>query len=149
MNTTPSTNIPSNKRIASRLQSGTALLRMPNLRADRDAILFSAKSFAAAMLAYYISLRIGLPKPFWAIVTVYIVSQTSAGASFSRGVYRFVGTLVGAIATVAIVPNFVNHPMVCSVVLAGWIGLCLFFSLLDRTQERVNRCAQAVPFLTR
>ncbi|MFS2327576.1 FUSC family protein [Brucella sp. H1_1004] len=133
MNTTPSTNIPSNKRIASRLQSGTALLRTPNLRADRDAILFSAKSFAAAMLAYYISLRIGLPKPFWAIVTVYIVSQTSAGASFSRGVYRFVGTLVGAIATVAIVPNFVNEPLVCSVVLAGWIGMCLFFSLLDRT----------------
>ncbi|GEO82099.1 fusaric acid resistance protein [Pararhodospirillum oryzae] len=85
------------------------------------------------MLAYYISLRIGFPKPFWAIVTVYIVSQTSAGASFSRGVYRFAGTLVGAMATVAIVPNFVNDPMVCSVVLAGWIGLCLFFSLLDRT----------------
>ena len=103
------------------------------MKADADAILFSAKSFAAAMLAYYISLRIGLPKPSWAIVTVYIVSQNSAGASFSRGVYRFAGTFIGAIATVVIVPNFVNDPMVCSVVLAGWIGLCLFLSLLDRT----------------
>ncbi|NNU63150.1 FUSC family protein [Ochrobactrum soli] len=111
----------------------TSFLRTPSMIADADAILFSAKSFAAAMLAYYISLRIGLPKPFWAIVTVYIVSQTSAGASLSRGVYRFAGTFVGAIVTVAIVPNFVNDPIVCSVVLAGWIGLCLFFSLLDRT----------------
>ncbi|MFP1684446.1 FUSC family protein [Alloalcanivorax sp. C16-1] len=100
---------------------------------DAEAVLFSAKSFAAAMLAYYLSLRIGLPKPFWAIVTVYIVSQTSAGASLSRGVYRFVGTFIGAIATVVIVPRFVNEPMLCSLMLAGWIGLCLFFSLLDRT----------------
>lgn len=108
-------------------------LRQPARKEDADAILFSAKSFAAAMLAYYVSLWIGLPKPFWAIVTVYIVSQTSAGASLSRGVYRFAGTFVGAIATVAIVPNFVNDPIVCCLILAGWIGRCLFLSLLDRT----------------
>lgn len=133
MNTAQPIHTPSSKTVAAMFKAGTSLLCAPTMKADADAILFSAKSFAAAMLAYYISLRIGLPKPFWAIVTVYIVSQTSAGASFSRGVYRFAGTFVGAIATVAIVPNFVNHPMVCSVVLAGWIGLCLFFSLLDRT----------------
>jgi uncharacterized membrane protein YccC len=103
------------------------------LRTDADALLFSAKSFAAAMLAYYIALRAGVPKPSWAIVTVYIVSQTSAGASLSRGVYRFAGTIVGAVATVAIIPCFVNDPLVCSVVLAGWIGLCFYLSLLDRT----------------
>ena len=117
------------------LRVRTGFLRTPSMKADADAILFSAKSFAAAMLAYYISLRIGLPKPFWAIVTVYIVSQTSAGASLSRGVYRFAGTFIGAIATVAIVPNFVNNPIVCSVMLAGWIGLCLKFccaALLNR-----------------
>jgi len=115
------------------MRVGLDVLRAPAIKVDAEAILFSAKSFAAAMLAYYISLRIGLPKPFWAIVTVYIVSQTSAGASLSRGVYRFAGTVIGAMATVAIVPNFVNDPVVCSGALAGWIGLCLFFSLLDRT----------------
>ncbi|MFN4011343.1 MAG: FUSC family protein [Pannonibacter sp.] len=108
-------------------------LRAPATKADADALLFSVKSFAAAMLAYYVALHIGLPKPFWAIVTVYIVSQTSAGASLSRGVYRFAGTIAGAVATVAIVPNFVNDPIACSAVLACWIGLCLFLSLLDRT----------------
>jgi uncharacterized membrane protein YccC len=133
MNTAQPIHTPSSKTVAAMFKAGTSFLYAPTMKADADAILFSAKTFAAAMLAYYISLRIGLPKPFWAIVTVYIVSQTSAGASFSRGVYRFAGTFVGAIATVAIVPNFVNDPMVCSVVLAGWIGLCLFFSLLDRT----------------
>ena len=109
------------------------LLRSPALRADADALLFSAKTFAAAMLAYYIALRIGLPRPSWAIITAYLVSQTSAGASLSRGVYRLAGTLVGAAATVAIIPTFVSEPIVCSLVLACWIGFCLFLSLLDRT----------------
>ncbi|MET3712350.1 putative membrane protein YccC [Sphingomonas trueperi] len=108
-------------------------LRAPALRADAEALLFSAKTFAAAMLAYYIALRIGLPRPSWAIITAYLVSQGSAGASLSRGVYRMVGTLIGAAATVVILPTFVAEPIICSLVLAGWIGFCLFLSLLDRT----------------
>ena len=103
------------------------------LRSDAQAILFSAKSFAAAMLAYYLALSIGLQRPSWAIITVYIVSQTSVGASLSRSVYRLVGTLVGAAATVFIVPTFVNQPILCSAMLALWIAGCLCLSLLERT----------------
>ncbi|MDT3377352.1 FUSC family protein [Labrys neptuniae] len=133
MSVEPSANRSIGKAAAAIAGAASRYWRAPATRADADAVLFSVKSFAAAMLAYYIALRIGLPKPFWAIVTVYIVSQTSAGASLSRGVYRFAGTLIGAVATVAIVPNFVNDPIACSAVLACWIGFCLFFSLLDRT----------------
>ncbi|MEE2916540.1 MAG: FUSC family protein [Pseudomonadota bacterium] len=109
------------------------LVRAPALWADAEALLFSAKTFVAAMLAYYIALRIGLPRQSWAIITAYLVSQGSAGASLSRGLYRLTGTLVGAAATVAILPTFVGEPIICSLVLAGWIGFCLFLSLLDRT----------------
>ncbi len=112
---------------------GCGLPPLPAIKADAKALVFSIKSFAAAMLAYYLSLRIGLSKPSWAIVTVYIVSQASAGASLSRGLYRLVGTMVGAIATVLIIPNFVDDPILCSIVLACWIGFCLYLSLLDRT----------------
>lgn len=105
----------------------------PGLGNDANALLYAAKSFAAAMLAYYLALSIGLGTPSWAIVTVYIVSQTTVGASLSKGVYRLAGTVVGAAATVLIVPAFVNMPILCSVVLSGWIALCLYFSLLERT----------------
>lgn len=115
------------------LPSLRALRRTPLVRADAEALLFSAKTFAAAMLAYYIALRIGLARPSWAIVTAYLVAQSSAGASLSRGLYRLFGTLAGAAATVAIIPTFVGEPLVCSLVLACWIGFCLFLSLLDRT----------------
>lgn len=100
---------------------------------DANALLYSVKSFAAAMFAYYIALSIGLERPSWAIITVYIVSQTSVGASLSRCVYRLVGTAIGAGATVLIVPVFVNMPILCSVILAGWITFCLYLSLLERT----------------
>ncbi|MCT9872249.1 FUSC family protein, partial [Paenarthrobacter aurescens] len=90
-------------------------------------------SFAAAMLAYYIALSIGLERPSWAIITVYIVSQTSVGASLSRSLYRLVGTVVGAGITVLIVPTFANSSVFCSVILTGWITFCLYLSLLERT----------------
>ena len=98
-------------------------LSAPALLGDASALLYAARSFAAAMLAYYIALSIGLDRPSWAIITVYIVSQTSVGASLSRSLYRLSGTLVGAAATVWIVPTFATMPVVCSVMLTGWICL--------------------------
>ncbi|EOA1825170.1 FUSC family protein [Raoultella planticola] len=105
----------------------------PALLSDAHALLYSVRSFVAAMLAYYIALAIGLERPSWAIITVYIVSQTSVGASLSRSLYRLAGTVAGAGATVLIVPTFVNTPILCSVILAGWISFCLYLSLLERT----------------
>lgn len=105
----------------------------PALRNDAGALIYAAKSFAAAMLAYYLALSIGLERPSWAIITVYIVSQTSVGASLSRSLYRLAGTVVGACATVLIVPTFANTPILCSVVLTCWIAFCLWLSLLERT----------------
>ncbi|MDE0854627.1 MAG: FUSC family protein [Nevskia sp.] len=103
------------------------------MKHDYDAALFSLKCFAAAMLAYYCALAIGLPRPYWALGTVYIVSQPLAGASISRGVFRFAGTFIGATATVILVPAFANEPLVLSMALSLWIALCLFLAILDRT----------------
>ena len=101
--------------------------------ASRSEILFSLKSFAAAMLAVYISMRIGLPRPFWAMMTAYIVSAPFAGPTRSKGLYRAGGTLLGAIVVTFLVPQLANSPELLSLALALWIGGCLYFSLLDRT----------------
>jgi len=100
---------------------------------DRHTLLFSANSFAAAMLALYIGFALGLPRPYWAMTTAYIVSQPLAGAVRSKAVYRVFGTILGALATVALVPNLVNAPWLLSLALALWVGGCLAISLLDRT----------------
>lgn len=103
------------------------------MKQDAEAALFAVKCFAGAMLAYYIALSIGLSHPFWAVTTSYIVSQPLAGAVLSKALFRLTGTLVGAAVAVLLVPNFVNEPAVLSAVLALWLGLCLYISLLDRT----------------
>lgn len=101
--------------------------------ASKTEILFSVKSFAAAMLAVYISMRIGLPRPFWAMMTAYIVSAPFAGPTRSKGLYRAGGTLLGAIVVTFLVPQLANSPELLSLALSLWIGGCLYFSLLDRT----------------
>jgi len=98
-----------------------------------DAALFSAKCFVGAMLAYWIALRIGLTRPYWAVATAYIVAQPLAGAAVSKAVFRLCGTLLGAVAAVVLVPNLVNSPELLSLALALWLGLCLYISLQDRT----------------
>lgn len=103
------------------------------MKVDAEAVLFSVKCFIAAMLAYYIALRIGLTRPYWAVTTSYIVAQPLAGAVLSKALFRLMGTLLGATAAVVLVPAFVNEPAVLSFALALWLGLCLYISLLDRT----------------
>jgi uncharacterized membrane protein YccC len=106
-------------------------LRLP--RFSRAELLFSGKSFAAAMLAMYLASRAGLPRPFWALMTTYVVAHPLAGAVRSKAVYRFVGTLIGSTATVLLVPALSNAPELLTLVLALWVGLCLCISLFDRT----------------
>lgn len=98
-----------------------------------DEWLFAAKTFAAAMLAVYVALAIGLDRPYWAMATVYIVSQPLAGAVRSKALYRLLGTLVGAAATVVLVPNLADAPELLCAALALWTGVCLYLALLDRT----------------
>jgi uncharacterized membrane protein YccC len=100
---------------------------------DAKAALFSLKSFAAAMIAYYISLRIGFFQPVWAVMTVYLVSQPLAGQVLSKALFRILGTVLGGTAAVIFVPTFVNEPLVLSFVLAVWVGFCVYVALLDRT----------------
>jgi uncharacterized membrane protein YccC len=101
--------------------------------ASRAEMLFSAKSFAAAMLSIYVAMRIGLPRPFWALMTSYVVAAPFTGPTRSKGVYRALGTMLGACAMVFVVPQLVNSPELLSLALALWVGGCLYISLLDRT----------------
>ncbi|MGJ7612601.1 MULTISPECIES: FUSC family protein [unclassified Variovorax] len=102
-------------------------------RFTRAELLFSGKSFAAAMLAMYLASRAGLPRPFWALMTTYVVAHPLAGAVRSKALYRFCGTLIGSTATVLLVPALSNAPELLTLVLALWVGLCLCISLFDRT----------------
>ena len=96
-------------------------------------LIFALKTFAASMLALVIALAMDLPRPYWAMATVYITSQPLAGATSSKAFFRVMGTLVGATMTVVLVPNLINAPELLCLAIALWVGLCLYLSLLDGT----------------
>jgi uncharacterized membrane protein YccC len=94
--------------------------------------LLSAKTFAAALLAFYTALAVGLPRPYWAFATAYIVSNALTGATRSKGLYRIVGTLIGATAAVLVLPLLVDTPLLLSLFISVWTGTLLYLSFLDR-----------------
>ncbi|TCV96623.1 FUSC family protein [Biostraticola tofi] len=101
----------------------------------RNEIIYSLKSFSAAMLALYLSSRAGLPNTFWSLMTVYVVSQPLAGMVRSKALYRILGTFAGSTATVFMIPSLSNAPVLLTLAMALWVSLCLFVSLLDRTPK--------------
>ena len=94
---------------------------------------FALKTCAAAILALYLAFWIDLPRPYWALGTVYITSQVLAGATRAKALYRVLGTLLGAAVSVVLVPNLVNAPELLTLAIGLWVAVCLYFSLLDRT----------------
>ncbi|MEK6349337.1 MAG: FUSC family protein [Burkholderia sp.] len=95
--------------------------------------LFSVKTFGASMLALYLGLYFQLPRPYWAMATVYIVSNPFVGATRSKALYRALGTALGATAAILLVPPFVEAPFLFSVVVALWTGTLLYLAMSDRT----------------
>jgi uncharacterized membrane protein YccC len=97
-------------------------------------VVFSVNCFIAAMLSLCIAFRLDLKNPWWAMVTVYLTSQPLlSGTLRARALYRVVGTLIGAIVMVVIVPNLVDAPELTTAAIVLWVALCLYVSLLDRT----------------
>ncbi|MGU7782216.1 FUSC family protein [Burkholderia sp. PU8-34] len=95
--------------------------------------LFSVKTFAASQLALFLALYFQLPRPYWAMASVYIVSNPFVGATRSKALYRALGTALGAAAAILFVPPFVETPFLFSVIVAAWCGTLLYLAISDRT----------------
>lgn len=102
-------------------------------RPSNNDLVFALKTFLAAMLALFIAISLNLQNPMWAMGTVFIVANPLAGVLSSKAVYRMLGTLAGACLSILVLPPFINSPVPFSLIIAVWVGFCLYVSLLDRT----------------
>ncbi|HDR9176490.1 TPA: FUSC family protein [Burkholderia vietnamiensis] len=100
---------------------------------DPRKLLFSVTTFVAAALVLLISFAVSFPRPWWALLTVYVTAQPMAGTFRPKTIYRVAGIATGAIVTVAIAPNLQNSPALLVLCLALWIGFCIYLAVLDRT----------------
>jgi len=84
------------------------------------------------MLALYIAFWYDLPRPYWALASVYIVSNPFVGATRSKALYRVIGTVLGTLASVALVPPFAETPYLLSALIALWTGVFVYISISTR-----------------
>lgn len=64
---------------------------------DQDKIYQGIRLAFAAWLAFTIAVWFKIPNPYWAAMPIWVVSQPSRGLMLERGIYRFLGTCVGAL----------------------------------------------------
>ncbi len=106
---------------------------LPVIAVDASKLLFSFSSFLAAAMTLTIAFAASLPRPWWALLTVYVTAQPMAGAFRPKILYRLAGILTGATVTLLVVPNLQNSPELLVLCLAAWTGFCIYLAVLDRT----------------
>ncbi|MEU6192442.1 FUSC family protein [Streptomyces sp. NPDC047061] len=72
----------------------------------------AARTALGCALAGYTSLALGVGRPYWALVTAASLYQANVTLTWSRGVQRVVGNLLGVLVFAAVVPLAHLHPAV-------------------------------------
>ncbi|MEU3514986.1 FUSC family protein [Streptomyces sp. NPDC006654] len=81
----------------------------------------AARTALGCALAGYASLALGVGRPYWALVTAASLYQANVTLTWSRGVQRVVGNVLGVLVFAAVVPLAHLHP-------AALVLCCLAFN---------------------
>ncbi|MBP3864125.1 MAG: FUSC family protein, partial [Pseudomonas sp.] len=82
------------------------------------------KVLVAAFLTLWLAMRLELPQPRTAMITVFIVMQPQSGQVFAKSFYRFLGTLTGSAVMVALIALFAQNTVLFLGAMAIWVGIC-------------------------
>jgi uncharacterized membrane protein YccC len=94
--------------------------------------IHAGRTAAAAMLALYLAYVLQLDSPSSAAVTVVIVSHPVQGMVWAKGLYRALGTLIGAVMAIALGALFAQTPVLFLIAFGLWMALCAALSTLLR-----------------
>ncbi|WP_371348842.1 FUSC family protein [Ancylobacter sp. IITR112] len=89
-------------------------------------LLFSSRLAGAAIVALALAYWLELQEPQWAILTVYLLTQSSTGAALAKGAFRFLGTILAALYGLAAVKLFSQDPLLLVGSAMVWIFLCYY-----------------------
>ncbi|CAI3954072.1 Uncharacterized membrane protein YccC (YccC) [Commensalibacter communis] len=101
----------------------------------KEAIYFTLRTLLASYLALAIALWMQLDSPKWAMMTVWIVAQTSPGETISKSRWRVVGTLVGVSMAILMAASFPQQPVLFGITIAIWMGCCCWIASLIRNSS--------------
>lgn len=87
-------------------------------------LTFALRNTLAACLAIGIAFWMELDSPAWAAMTVWAVAQATRGESQSKAKWRIIGTITGAVASIALMAAAPQAPWLFFPMIAIWIGMC-------------------------
>ncbi len=100
-------------------------LRLEFLPASRrEPLAFGLRSWLACILALYLAFLLQIDEPLWAALTVWQVIQPAPGMAISKGFYRMVGVIIGALMGIVLIALFSQAPELFLLALALWVGAC-------------------------
>ncbi|RKR07523.1 putative membrane protein YccC [Kushneria sinocarnis] len=112
-------------------------------RIPTDHWLLALRTVLAVWIALYLSLRLDLSQPAWAILAVMIVTLQPVmftggtppiGIIIGRSLARFFGTLFGAIAGLVLIACFGQQPMLYLLFAGGWLAVCTYCVMLEQDE---------------
>ncbi|WP_429363724.1 FUSC family protein [Paraburkholderia sp. GAS32] len=86
--------------------------------------IYLFKVLAAVFLALFVAMKLDLPQPRTAMLTVFIVMQPQSGMVFAKSFYRICGTLAGLVAMLVFISLFSQQPELFIASTAIWVGIC-------------------------
>jgi uncharacterized membrane protein YccC len=93
-------------------------------RSDGVTWIYIFKVLIAAFLTYWVAMRLELPQPRTAMITVFIVMQPQSGHVFAKSFYRLLGTLAGSVVMVMLMAAFPQDSAPFLTLMALWVGFC-------------------------
>lgn len=91
-------------------------------------IAFTVRTAAAAIAALAMAYGFELQDPQWAVVTVYLIAQPTAGAALAKGVNRILGTVVGALFGLFVLALYAQAPIAFVGAMSLWFGLSIYLA---------------------
>jgi multidrug resistance protein MdtO len=93
----------------------------------------AARIVVACVVATAIVMTLHSPHASFVIITIFIVSQTNAGASITKALWRVLGTIVGAAVGMVAYVSFLDHPWLRVALLGPVTAFFLFLSQTTTT----------------
>ncbi|WP_110670798.1 FUSC family protein [Salinicola halophilus] len=109
-------------------------------RITADHWLLALRTVLAVWLALFLSMRLDLYQPAWAILAVMIVTLQPVmftggtppiGIIIGRSVARLFGTLFGAIVGLLLIALFGQQPMLYLLFSGAWLAFCMYWVILE------------------
>lgn len=93
---------------------------------------FAIRVWLATVVALFVSFWLQLESPTTAALTVAVLAEPTRGQALDKAGFRFLATLVGVTASIAITGLFSQATDLILVAFAVWLGICVFAAkLLD------------------